>query len=167
MKDLDEPLPAQSPDPQPEADDPAEGMIELLAGLLFAAIGGLALYLGRLYPAGSALDMGPGYLPRLVAFGLVGIGAIGIVRGWMSRDWVLPRTALRPILWVSAAILVFAASIERLGLFFACLAAVLIAAGSEAQIRWRELPLVALLLAGFCVVLFGYVLRLAIPVWPQ
>ena len=169
MKDRDQPAIEAPRDPlqaEPER-DPAAGMTELLASLMFAATGALALYLGRNYPAGSALDMGPGYLPRLIAFGLIGIGLIGLVRAALSRDWALPSTALAPVAWVCGAILVFAALIERLGLFIACLATVLIATGGEMHPRWREAPLVAFLLAGFCAILFGYVLRLSVPVWPR
>ncbi len=157
----------ERPVPQEGASDPAAGTIECLAGLLFAGIGGLALYLGRNYPAGTAFDMGPGYLPRLIAFGLVAIGLAGIVRGALNRNRALPHIVLRPMLWIGASILIFAGLIERAGLFIACLVAVMVAAGAEAQARWREAPLVAFLLAASCVLLFGYGLRLAIPVWPR
>ncbi len=67
--------------PEPADGEQDFGLTELLAGVMFIAIGGLALFLGRGYPMGSALDMGPGYIPRIVAFGLIGMGAIGVVRG--------------------------------------------------------------------------------------
>ena len=56
---------------------------------------------------------------------------------------------------------------SRAGLFIACVAAVLISALAAPQIRWREAPVVALVLAIFCTLLFGYALRLPLPVWPQ
>jgi hypothetical protein len=142
-------------------------MIEMLAGALFAGFGALALTLARNYPSGSALDMGPGYLPRLVAVGLVVIGLIGIVRGAMRRGRRLPEIPLRPLLWICSAILVFAGLIERLGLFVACLVTVLVAAGAQAQARWREAPLIAVGLAAFCAILFGTILGLPVPIWPR
>src|SRR6478752_10449860 len=95
--------------PEPADDDGQDsGLTELLAGLMFIAIGGLALYLGHDYKMGTALDMGPGYIPRLVAFGLIGMGAIGVVRGVLARDWRWFGLPLWPMLWVGVAIIAFA-----------------------------------------------------------
>jgi len=155
------------PGPEQPVPEASEGMSALLAGILFMAIGTFALYLGRGYPTGSALDMGPGYLPRLVAIGLVLVGLASAVRGWLSRERGLPVFPLRAALWIGGAVIAFGLLIERAGLFVACLIAVLVASGAEAQRRWRELPLVAFLLAGFCALLFGYVLKLPMQVWPM
>ncbi|WP_306223504.1 tripartite tricarboxylate transporter TctB family protein [Bosea beijingensis] len=139
---------------------------DLAAGLLFAVFGLLALFIGRDYPAGSSLDMGPGYIPRAVAAGLLVIGLLLAVRGagWRPRRW--PAFPLRAAFSVSLAILLFGLLIERAGLFVACLACVLAAALGDPQARWREVPVVALVFAGFAAVLFGYVLRLSVQVWP-
>lgn len=155
-----------TPDPA-DGDEQDSGLTELLAGLMFIAFGGLALFLGRFYPMGSALDMGPGYIPRVVAFSLIGMGAIGVVRAVLARDWRWWGFPLWPMLWVSAAIIAFALLIGRAGLFIAVVVAVLLSALAAPTIRWREAPVVALVLAIFCTLLFGYALRLPLPVWPQ
>lgn len=149
-----------------EQEEASEGASLLVAGMLFMATGTFALYLGRGYPVGSASDMGPGYLPRLVAVGLVLVGLACALRGWFSGERGLPRFPLRAGFWIGGAVVAFALLIERAGLFVACFVAVLIAGGAGAQRRWRELPLVALVLAGFCALLFGQVLRLPMQVWP-
>lgn len=155
-----------TPDPA-NGDDEDSGLTELLAGVTFIAIGAFALFIGRLYPMGTALDMGPGYIPRIVAFGLIGMGLIGVVRGIVARDWRWPSLPLRPMLWVGAAILSFALLIGRAGLFISVIVAVLLSAFAAYEIRWREAPIVALVLAVFCTALFGYALRLPLPLWPQ
>ncbi|WP_332688880.1 tripartite tricarboxylate transporter TctB family protein [Bosea sp. (in: a-proteobacteria)] len=160
------PTEAEPDRPIVQEGEASEGMSQLLSGILFMAIGTFALYLGRGYPVGSAGDMGPGYLPRLVAIGLVLVGLACALRGWLSGERGLPRFPLRAGFWIGGAVLAFALLIERAGLFVACLVAVLIAGGAEMQRRWRELPLVALVLAGFCALLFGYALRLPMQVWP-
>lgn len=147
----------------PEAASPGS---DLAAGLMFGLMGLLALFIGRNYPAGSSLDMGPGYIPRAVAAGLLGTGFLLAIKGaaWRPRTW--PAFPLRAAGGVSLAIILFGLLVERAGLFVACLACVLAAALGDPQARWREVPLVAVVFAGFAAVLFGYVLRLSVQVWP-
>src|SRR5262245_24000171 len=53
------------------------------AGLMFAAFGAIGLYLARDYPVGTALRMEPGYVPRLLCWGMIGVGAIIVARGML------------------------------------------------------------------------------------
>lgn len=139
---------------------------DLAAGLMFGVLGLAALFIGRDYPPGSSLDMGPGYIPRAVAAGLLVTGLLLVVKGagWRPREW--PAFPLRAASGVSLAILLFGVLIERAGLFVACLACVLAAALGDPQARWREVPVLAVAFAGFAALLFGYVLRLPVQVWP-
>ncbi|MGX1788389.1 tripartite tricarboxylate transporter TctB family protein [Bosea sp. NPDC055332] len=139
---------------------------DILAGLLFAALGIAALLIGRAYPVGSSLDMGPGYLPRVVAGALVLTGLVVMIRGMRLRAFRWPDFPLRAMGWIAAAILLFAGLVERTGLFLACLVCILVAALGDPQPRWREVPVVAVLFAGFCALLFGYLLKLPVRVWP-
>lgn len=155
----------------PSADHPSddaarEASSDILAGLVFACIGLAALVIGYSYPAGSALNMGPGYLPRIVAGALALVGVIAIARGLRRRRWRLPDFPIWSMVWIGVAILLFAVLIERAGLFLACLVCVVIAAAADPLVRWREVPVVAVLFSGFCALLFGYVLKLSVPVWP-
>ncbi len=151
-----------------EADATAgEGARNVLSGLLFAAFGATALWVGASYPVGTAVRMGPGYLPRIVAWGLVALGAAAILRGVLVGGWRLPAIALRPIAGIALAVLVFAFTIDRLGLFVASVASAIVAAAGDANPRWRQAIAIALGLAIFCSVLFGWALGLAIPVWPR
>ena len=150
--------------PQPA---PASGANDILLGLLFAAIGTIALYVGRNYVFGSTQRMGPGFLPRIVAGGLVLLGIALMIRGMLARGWTPPAIVWRPIVLICLAVIVFAATIDRLGLFVASLLTVGIGACAAQEVRWKELPFVAAGLATFCTVLFGYVLKISMPVWPQ
>ena len=53
----------------------------VLAGLMFIAIAALGLWLSRDYPIGTALRMGTGYVPRLLCWILMGLGAAIAVQG--------------------------------------------------------------------------------------
>lgn len=165
MQDQDEARPAG---PAETAADgrAARAAGDILAGLLFAGLGLAALFIGRAYPVGSSLDMGPGYLPRVVAGALVLTGLVVMFGGMRLRTFRWPAFPLRAMGWIAAAILLFAGLVERTGLFVACLVCILVAALGDPQARWREVPVVAVLFAGFCVLLFGYVLKLPIRVWP-
>lgn len=151
----------------PAQDNADSGLTELLAGVMFIGIGVLALFLGRDYPMGSALDMGPGYIPRIIAVALVGLGAIGVVRGILSGDRTWPVLPVWPMLWISLSIVTFALLIDRIGLFFTCIVVALIAMLALPRPRWREVPVVAVTLAVFSTLLFGYALGLPLPMWPQ
>lgn len=150
--------------PQPA---PASGANDVLLGLLFAAIGTAALFIGRDYGFGTSLRMGPGFLPRIVAGGLTLLGLVLVIRGIIAGGWTLPVIGGRPIFLISLAVIVFATTIDRLGLFVASLLSVAIGACAPQEIRWKELPFVAFGLAAFCTILFGYLLKISMPVWPQ
>ncbi len=145
----------------------ASGATDILAGLLFASIGAVALYVSRDYAFGTTLRMGPGFLPRIVAAVLTLLGVALIVRGVLIGGWSPPTIAWRPIIMISAAVVVFALTINRLGLVVASILTVVIGASGAQDVRWKELPFVALGLAAFCAILFGYILKISLPVWPQ
>ena len=58
---------------------------DVLAGLMFAAFGSFFLFFGRNYPVGTALRMGPGYMPQVLGWLLVGIGAFIGVKGALKE----------------------------------------------------------------------------------
>lgn len=149
-------------------DAPAEsGSQDLPSGLFLLVAGVAALYLGRGYDLGSSVEMGPGYVPRLLALGLMAIGAILAARGLRARQFGAAGWDLRSVLPVAASILVFGLAIEGLGLVVAGIAAVVLAMLGERRPAWRQMPLIAVGLAGFCALLFGWALELSLPVWPR
>ena len=58
---------------------------DFLAGLLFVAFGAAALWFGKAYAFGAATRMGPGYLPNVLGWMLVGIGALHHRAGFAGR----------------------------------------------------------------------------------
>src|SRR5436853_4862570 len=104
----------------------------VLAGLLFMAVALLGLWVSRDYPVGTALRMGTGYVPRLLCWVLMGLGGIVLVQGFLERvDSVSsnesgnvstaapaeldhPLAGLVPIVVVTASLVAFGLSVERL-----------------------------------------------------
>jgi hypothetical protein len=144
-----------------------DGATDFAAGAIFAAVGVAALLIGRSHPMGSAVEMGPGYVPRLLAWGLVAFGVLlaGRGAGRGLRSGVAWR--LRPILTLSAAILVYALAIERLGLVLTAAATVLVTVLAQPGIGWRYAIIAVLTLPAFVALLFGWALGLPFGLWPR
>ena len=72
----------------------------VLAGLMFMGVAALGLWISRNYPIGTALRMGTGYVPRLLCWILLGLGAVdlpaGAVRGRPRAACASPAAAARP-----------------------------------------------------------------------
>lgn len=145
---------------------------DVLAGLLFVGVGLLGLWLSRDYPIGTALRMGTGYVPRLLCWTLLGLGGVVLVQG--LREAQSPRlsssgqvSAWRPVVFVTASLVIFGLSIERLGLVVSIL--LLIAVGAVAARGLRPLETLAaavvLIVLSWGIFILG--LGLTIPVWPE
>ena len=63
----------------------------VLSGLMFIAIAAIGLWASRNYPVGTALRMSTGYVPRLLCWLLMGLGAIVLVQGLRETDRPEPR----------------------------------------------------------------------------
>jgi len=139
---------------------------DFFAGLLFIVFGVLALAIGTRYPLGSTARMGPGYFPVMIGGLLTLIGIVVAARGVQIKSEVVTRLAFKPLVLVLAAVLLFASTIERLGLALAVLAVVVV--GYLANARWRrlELLILALILTAGSVLIFHYGLKLPFKVWP-
>ena len=141
----------------------------VLAGLMFIAIAALGLWVSRDYPIGTALRMGTGYVPRLLCWILMGLGAAVLVQGLREKDAPPERTSWRqlmPIVVVTTSLVAFAFAIEQLGLVLSILLLVGIGAIAARDIRIWETLLAALVLVGLSWAIFILGLGLTIPVWP-
>jgi putative tricarboxylic transport membrane protein len=141
----------------------------VLAGLMFIAIAALGLWLSRDYPIGTALRMGTGYVPRLLCWILMGLGAAILVQGLREKDAPPERTSWRqlmPIVVVTTSLIAFAFAIEQLGLVLSILLLVGIGTIAARDIKIWELLLAAVVLIALSYAIFILGLSLTIPVWP-
>ena len=144
----------------------------VLAGLLFIAVAALGLWLSRDYPIGTALRMGTGYVPRLLCWLLLGLGAIVLVQGLREAQDARPLSsadiwALRPVIFVTASLVIFGLSIERLGLVVSILLLIGVGAVAARGLRPLETLAAALVLIALSWGIFILGLGLTIPVWPE
>jgi hypothetical protein len=156
---------------------PKEGSQNLAGGLFLIALAALALYLARDLPQGSLRAMGPAMLPDWLAYGVGACGLALVIAGVASRGPALEKSTLRGPVVVMLAILAFAVTIRPfgfgpvtmpgLGMVVAGPLAIIIAGFATADVRLRPLLILAFSLTPFCMVLFGDLLNLPIPIFPQ
>ncbi len=139
---------------------------DLVAGLMFAAFGVAGWWIASDYPRGTALRMGPGYMPVLLCWGLMLLGGIIAIKGMVTTGAKLTGWQLRPLVFVLTAIVAFALLVEPAGLAIATVAIVLLGAAGGLEFRLGEALALAFGLAAGAVALFVYGLKLSMPVWP-
>ena len=142
---------------------------DVLSGLLFIAIAAFGLWVSRDYPVGTSLRMGTGYVPRLLCWVLLGLGAIVMAQGLRQPAPPLRPTAMawRAVLSVTIAITAFALSIERLGLVLAIVLLTGIGALATRALRPLETAIAAVVLIVLSWAIFIAGLGLTIPMWPD
>jgi hypothetical protein len=135
------------------------------SGILFIAFGCAGLWIGRSYPLGTLVRMGPGFFPMMMSVALVGIGAFVLARSLMVAGEPLERTAFWPQLLILAAIIAFGLLIERVGLAVAVMAVAVVSGIAAQGLRWYEAVALALAMSALSVALFVYLLGQPIPIW--
>jgi divalent metal cation (Fe/Co/Zn/Cd) transporter len=123
------------------------------AGLTYGAFGLLGVLLGRDLPMGNAAMMGPGYVPRMIAIGLLIVGAAMIVRGLCRTGAALPlpTVKVRIIAPIFGSIIAFALALPRLGVITATAILVSIAVFADKGPRLRD---TFFLIAGLCALVY-------------
>ena len=142
---------------------------DVLSGLLFIAIAVFGLWASRNYPVGTALRMGTGYMPRLLCWILLGLGVVVLAQGLRQHGEPLRSSpqAWRAVLSVTASLVAFGLSIERLGLVLAILLLTGIGALATRALSPLETAMAAVALIALSWSIFILGLGLTIPVWPE
>ena len=146
----------------------------VLAGLMFIAIAALGLWVSRNYSVGTALRMGTGYVPRLLCWILMGLGAAILIQGLREKDAPPEHVTqgrarwgqLVPVVVVTTSLVAFALAIEQLGFVLSILLLVGIGSIAARDIKAWETLAAALVLITLCWLIFILGLGLTIPVWP-
>jgi hypothetical protein len=155
-----------------------KGRQNVAAGLVLIALAGLALWLTADLPRGTLRTAGPAMLPQAVAILMAICGAVLAACGWLrgSEDAVAPWS-LRGPFFVTLGIALFALTIKpihfggfdtvELGLIVSGPLAIIVGGHASPQARLRDLIILALTLTPLCMLLFGDMLNLPIPLLPR
>jgi len=136
---------------------------DFLAGLLFIAIGVVAVAVARGYPMGNAMRMGPAYFPTILGGILVLLGAWVTARGIRSGEKLKGEWGWKPLLLIALAIVLFGFLMSRLGLVPALVAVFLVSAAGGHEFRLKEVLVLTTLMSAFTVVVLLYVLKIPYP----
>jgi hypothetical protein len=128
-----------------------------LALIAFGATGSLAI--------GTAADMGPGFVPRVLAWITLGFGVTFLVTGLAKARAPIPAPAWRPLAAILASIALFAVLFAKLGLIAASVGAVVVAGAATSPVRWLQLVAFGVVMAAFSALLFVKGLGLPFRLW--
>jgi Tripartite tricarboxylate transporter TctB family len=128
-----------------------------LALIAFGATGSLAI--------GTAADMGPGFVPRALAWIILGFGVTFLITGLAKARAPIPAPAWRPLAAILASIALFAVLFAKLGLIVACVGAVVVAGAATSPVRWLQLVAFGVVIAAFSALLFVKGLGLPFRLW--
>ncbi len=139
---------------------------DLLAGLLFIAVGIAAIALAAGYTLGTAARMGPGYFPRILGMLLITLGAVLALRSLKLSGAPLPGWKWRPVIVVLGSVVVFGLIVTRVGLVLSTVLLIAMASAASHEFRPKEAAISGLLLAALVVAVFVVGLKLQLPIWP-
>lgn len=171
----------QAPDDKPESGEsgPALNVTGRPRGIgapILAIGGGVVLLLFATVFLSGALDlrlgtaqrMGPGYLPLSLSILLIVISLVIITQAFTSMEQ--PEVGnWRPFVVISASLLVFAATIQRVGLVPSVIITTMVATLASSELRLIAKIALAIVLSVFCWLVFLRGLGMTIPPfrWPN
>lgn len=150
---------------------------DFFAGLLFMAVGIGFAWGATDYKIGDAARMGPGYFPLMLGVLLAVVGLVVVFLSMVveTEDGdPVGRIAWRPVSFIILSNLVFgvllgglpSVGLPHMGLMAAIFALTFIAALAGDEFRFKEVLVLAIVLAVLSYVAFIWLLSLQFPAWP-
>ena len=127
---------------------------DFLAGLLMISVGAIAFYMALDYPFGSALRMGPGYFPRVLAGILMTFGLYVMIRGIKSGEKVEGAWGWKALAFITVAFVVFGWLMDRIGMIPSLVIMFFLAAFAGHQFKWLEVTILTVLMTAFAWAVF-------------
>ncbi len=121
---------------------------------MFIAFGLLALYYGQNLAIGTTVRMGPGYVPRMLALIMMGLGAVICLVALVGGAEPVEKPKWKPITLVTIGIICFALLFERAGLLPALIVLVAISSLGGEEFKLTEVTANMVVLAIVCTVVF-------------
>ena len=129
---------------------------DLLAGLLMIGVGAAAFYMALDYPFGSALRMGPGYFPRVLAGILIAFGIYVGLRGLRSQEKVEGVWGWKALALITLALVAYGWLMDRIGMIPSLVVMFFIAALAGHQFRFKEVVILTTVMTAFAWAVFIY-----------
>jgi len=139
---------------------------DFIAGLMFVAVGIAAIAISTNYALGTAARMGPGYFPRILGLLLIALGAILALRALRLNGPPLPPWPWRPTVVVLAAVVLFGAIVNTVGVALSTVVLIVAASAASHEFRPKEALVSGVFFAALAVGVFVIGLKLQLPIWP-
>jgi len=136
------------------------------AGVFLVLVSVLALYLTWPLSSGTEVGLGPGYVPKLLSWVLIGFGLLMLVDSVRNDGEPAEAWEWRPLVLVLASVGYFAVTIERLGLALALAGLILISCGASRESRLLSSIILVIGTVVFSVLVFVKALGLSLVVGP-
>jgi putative tricarboxylic transport membrane protein len=133
------------------------------SGVMLIAIGVAAIFIAKDYPFGTALRMGPGYFPIMLAAILVLFGLYLVVQGMRSSETVEGNWSLRALVIVPLSLVLFGVLMDRAGFIPAIVVLIFGSAAAGTEFKLVEVALLTVVLTVFCTAVFIWGLGLPYP----
>ncbi len=133
-------------------------------GVLYIVFGLSAVVIARDYPMGTAFRMGPAYFPTILGVLLALIGAISVMRSFMTPGTPIGAFAFKGLFLVTLAVVIFGFFVRQVGLALALPLLVVVSASASVRFRWQSALIMAAGLTIFCALVFVKGLGVPLPI---
>ena len=127
---------------------------DFLSGLMFIGFGLLALYFGQKLALGTPVRMGPGWVPRMLALVMMGLGGLICVIALVAGSAPVEKPKWKPITLVTIGIICFALLFERAGSLPALVVLIFISSLGGEEFKLTEVIGNTVVLAILCTLVF-------------
>jgi len=128
---------------------------DFLSGVMFIVFGLAALWFGRNLQMGTTVRMGPGYVPHMLAYIMMGLGGIIVVIALLTSTGERTEAPKwKPITMVTIGIVLFALLFERAGLLPSLVVLVMIASLGGEEFKLTEVIGNIVVLSILCTLVF-------------
>ena len=133
------------------------------AGIIFIAIGLTATFVAATYRIGTPARMGPGFFPFCLGLILVFVGLLCILGEIRRPSGEAPPIHWRPLVAITAAVVIAALLLLRVGLVVAIPCLVIVATLARPAFSIRQMVVTAIILTGIVYAVFILGLNMQIP----
>jgi hypothetical protein len=143
---------------------------DLLAGLMFIAIGVIFTVGAYQYNIGTAARMGPGYFPRILGVIMTVLGVIIAGVGlknqaaWSATEGI--GWTWKPVICLTVAVVLFGFALPTLGMLVAIALLVAISGYAAHDKNYAQLAMIIVIMCIFCAAVFVWGLKLQMKLFP-
>ena len=127
---------------------------DLLAGLLMIGVGAAAFYMALDYPFGSALRMGPGYFPRVLAGLMIAFGIYIGLRGLRIQEKVEGVWGWKALALITTAFFVYGWLMDRIGMIPSLVVLFFVSALAGHEFKLKEVIVLTVVMTAFAWAVF-------------